>query len=334
MYKLNKIFTALITTLLLISFCFGQTPSDTRKWYKGNTHTHTTNSDGDSAPDAVVKWYSDNRYNFVFITDHEFITPVATLNDLYAKPGEFLVIQGQEITDSLNNKPHHINALGIGSVIRPQKGTTVTENYQKNVDMVRAAGGIPQINHPNFGWAATARDLEKVQNVTLMEVHNGHPLVNNLGGGGSPGAEEIWDTLLSSGKVVYGIADDDSHHFKRPGVRTSPLPGQAWVFVRASDLTAAEIMTSLDRGDFYASTGVEMANYQADGKSISISIREERSSKYRVEFIGRGGRILQTSIANPATYKIRGNEGYVRAKIFESNGKLAWTQPVFVGKRK
>jgi len=29
----------------------------TPRWYKGNTHTHTLNSDGDSHPDDVVKWY-------------------------------------------------------------------------------------------------------------------------------------------------------------------------------------------------------------------------------------------------------------------------------------
>ena len=34
--------------------------------------------------------------------------------------------------------------------------------------------------------------------------------------------------------------------------------------------------------------------------------------------------------AEPATYEIRGDEGYVRAKIVESNGDMAWTQPVLV----
>ena len=32
----------------------GQTAGATR-WYKGNTHTHTLNSDGDSTPDDVVR---------------------------------------------------------------------------------------------------------------------------------------------------------------------------------------------------------------------------------------------------------------------------------------
>ncbi len=331
--RMSKFLTAFLAAAFSITPCFGQPVQDARKWYKGNTHTHTLNSDGDSSPEAVVKWYSDNGYNFVFITDHEFITPVEPLNKVFGKPGHFLVLPAQEITDSLDKKPHHINALGISSVILPQNGKTVAENYQKNVDMVRAAGGIPQINHPNFGWAATASDLKKVQNVTLMEIYNGHPLVNNLGGGGSPGAEEIWDILLSAGKIIYGVADDDSHYFKRPGVRSLPTPGQAWVFVRAKSLEANEILSALDRGDFYSSTGVELAGYQADALSVTVNIREERWSKYKIQFIGRGGKILKTQITNPATYQFRGNEGYVRVKIFESNGKFAWTQPVFVGRK-
>ena len=29
----------------------------TQKWYKGNIHTHTTESDGDESPEKVVGWY-------------------------------------------------------------------------------------------------------------------------------------------------------------------------------------------------------------------------------------------------------------------------------------
>jgi len=334
MKTLQRILILLATGSICAAVAFSQPAAATYKWFRGNTHTHTNNSDGDSAPDAIVKWYADHGYNFLFLTDHEFITPVEPLNQTFAKPGQFLVIQAQEITDSLNKKPHHVNALGIRSVVRPQKGQTVTENYQKNIDMVRAGGGVPQINHPNFGWAATAADLLKLTNVTLMEIHNGHPLVNNLGGGGSPGAEAIWDTLLTAGKVIYGIADDDSHYFKRLGDRSAPTPGQAWIYVRAKELEAGEILAALDRGDFYASTGVELTDYQADARAIKIDIKMERWSKYTVQFIGRGGKVLRSTIENPAVYNIRGSEGYVRAKVFESNGKLAWTQPVFVGKRK
>lgn len=323
---------AAILFMILISplVCVGQS---TPKWYKGNTHTHTLNSDGDSTPEAVVKWYKDNRYNFLFITDHEFLTPVEPLNREFGVPGEFVIFSGQEVTDSLNKKPLHINGLGLRTVCMPQKGTTVVENLQKNIDCVRAAGGVPQINHPNFGWALNADDIRKLERASLIEIYNGHPFVNNLGGGGSPGAEMIWDDLLSSGMKIYGVADDDSHYFKRLGDRSAPTPGQAWIFVRAVELTTTEILAAIERGDFYASTGVELASIDTTPKQITVNIKEEKWSRYLVQFIGKGGRVLRTVTSNPAIYTIRGNEAYVRAKVIESNGKIAWTQPVFL-KRK
>jgi hypothetical protein len=61
---------------------------------------------------------------------------------------------------------------------------------------------------------------------------------------------------------------------------------------------------------------------------MTITIREDTWSKYRIQFIGRGGQVLSEVVASPATYRFRGDEGYVRARIVESNGRLAWTQPV------
>jgi hypothetical protein len=321
---------AAVLLLMIISPLLAIAQPTTAKWYKGNTHTHTLNSDGDSTPDAVVKWYKDNRYNFVFITDHEFITPIEALNREFGSPGEFAVFAGQEVTDSVDKKPVHINGLGLNHLCMPNKARSIVETLQKNIDCVRAAGGVPQINHPNFGWALTADEIKKLERVLLMEIYNGHPLVNNLGGGSSPGAEAIWDKLLSAGMKIYGIADDDSHYFKRLGDRSAPTPGQAWIFVRAEELTSVAILAAMERGDFYASTGVELANLDATSKDVTVKIKEERWSKYTIHFIGRNGRVLKTVPSNRAVYKIRGNEGYVRAKVIESNSKMAWTQPVFV----
>lgn len=322
----KSLLAAAFSVLLFAGFSFAQTLN----WYKGNTHTHTLNSDGDSTPADVAEWYRENRYNFLFITDHEHVTNVASLNDLHGKAGTFIVIGGQEVTDSYDRKPYHMNALGISRVVMPNRLPSAIETLQKNIDDVVKAGGVAQINHPNFGWALTSEQLIKLQNYTLLEIYNGHPLVNNLGGGGVPSAEAMWDSVLTSGKLVFGVADDDSHYFKRIGDPTVPTPGQGWIFVRAAELTAAAIIDGLKKGEFYASTGVELSDYQANNKQVVITIKEERSSKYRVQFIGSGGRVLSEAVASPATYTIKGNEGYVRAKIFESNGKMAWTQPVMV----
>jgi hypothetical protein len=39
-------------------------------WWKGNTHTHTWWSDGDSPPESVAAWYRERHYNFLVLSDH------------------------------------------------------------------------------------------------------------------------------------------------------------------------------------------------------------------------------------------------------------------------
>ncbi|HET9455266.1 MAG TPA: CehA/McbA family metallohydrolase [Gemmatimonadaceae bacterium] len=303
------------------------------RWYKGNTHTHTLNSDGDTSPDEVARWYREHGYQFLVLTDHNFLTSVDGLNALMGADEQFLVVRGEEVTDRFESKPLHINGLEVKQLVRPQGGRSVLETVQRNVDAIRAAGGVPSINHPNFGWAISADELAQVRNTKLFELFNGHPLVNNVGGGGAPGLEQVWDSLLSRGVLVYGIAVDDAHHFKRPWDPDASKPGQGWIHVRASRLGSAELLEAMERGDFYASTGVELADYAATARSITVTVRPKTMAKYRIQFIGRGGRVLAERVESPARYDITGSEGYVRAKVIDSNGAVAWTQPVMLSSR-
>lgn len=62
---------------------------------------------------------------------------------------------------------------------------------------------------------------------------------------------------------------------------------------------------------------------------IIIKIKDDKWSEYRLRFIGkrenRGkcGRLLNVDAGNPASYRIKGVEGYARAKVIDSNGKVA-----------
>src|SRR5437763_739745 len=206
------LFSAL-ASLLWLAAAQSTAPAPAGRWYKGNLHTHTINSDGDSSPDEVVRWYKEHRYDFLVLTDHNYFTAVDGLNAVFGAEEKFLVVRGEEVTDRFGDKPVHINAIQPSSIVSPQGGSSVFDVIQRNVNAIRRVQGLPSINHPNFGWAMTADDLSRVENDRLLEVYNGHPLVNNLGGGGSPGVEQIWDTLLTGGKVIYGIAVDDAHYF-------------------------------------------------------------------------------------------------------------------------
>jgi hypothetical protein len=310
-----------------------QGPGPQGVWFKGNLHTHTLNSDGDSTPDDVVRWYREHGYHFVTITDHNYLTSVDGLNALHGADDKFVVIKGEEVTDRFGDKPIHVNGLDPASFIKPPGGRSVVAMVQNMIDAIRAARGVPSVNHPNYGWAISPDELAQLQRTRLFEVFNGHPLVNNLGGGGVPGLEETWDRMLSSGKLLYGIAVDDAHYFKRPEDKTAPRPGFGWVHVRAARLEPRAIVEALERGEFYSSTGVEMQTIDVSASALTITVREERSSKYRIQFIGRQGRVLSETTASPATYIFKGDEGYVRAKVIESNGKLAWIQPVPAGSR-
>ena len=300
------------------------------RWFKGNTHTHTLNSDGDSTPDDVVRWYREHRYHFLVLSDHNYLTAVEGLNAALGADDRFVLIPGEEVSDQFEKAPVHLNALNLRTTVPPQGGSSVADVLSRNVAAIRAAGALSQVNHPNFGWAITAADLLRAPGLQLLEIFNGHPAVNNLGGGGVPGTEAIWDTLLSAGVPVRGVATDDAHQFQAPWNLTASRPGQGWVMVRAPELTAEAVIDALARGDVYASTGVELEDVTASASEVTVRVKVAGTTKYRVLFIGRGGRVLAEVTDTPAVYSIRGDEGYVRAKVIDSNGKIAWTQPIVV----
>jgi hypothetical protein len=327
-----------LATTVVLAFPLQQSVSSGQKpaqgsWYKGNTHTHTLNSDGDSTPDDVVRWYREHRYQFLVLTDHNFLTSVDGLNALHGADERFLVIRGEEVSDRLGEKSLHINGLDVSTAVPPQGGASVVEILQRNVDAIREAGGIPHINHPNFRWSITKEELGQVRNNKLFEIFNGHPQVNNVGGGGVSALEEVWDAILSSDTLLYGLAVDDAHTFKDPGNPGVAAPGRGWVAVRAPRLEPRAILDALERGEFYASTGVELSDYQVDARRMTVTVKSTPYSKYRIQFIGKNGRVLREVGAPTAVYEIRGDEGYVRARVLESNGQLAWCQPTMVQPR-
>jgi hypothetical protein len=309
----------------------GATAIPASRWFKGNLHTHTVNSDGDSTPDEVVRWYREHGYDFLVLTDHNFLTGVDGLNAVQGAAGKFLVVGGEEVTSQVGSKPIHVNGLDVQRLVEPPVANGVVEMVQGMVDRIRGAQGVPSINHPNFGWAITADELTSVQRTRLFEVYNGHPQVNNQGGGEVPGLETVWDRLLGSGKLVYGIAVDDAHHFKRPWDPTASSPGHGWVYVEAATLEPRAIVEALEQGRFYASTGVQLEALEATATAIQVAVKATSYSKYRIQFIGQGGRLLAETPGAEARYTFTGGERYVRAKVLESNGAVAWTQPVGVG---
>jgi hypothetical protein len=298
------------------------------RWFKGNTHTHTLESDGDSPPEYVARWYKDHGYHFLVLSDHNVFVNPAMLAHLV--DSTFILIAGEELTSSFQERPVHVNGLNLPHLVEPRTDSTLVGTIQRNVDAVREVEGVPHINHPNFRWAFGAAELLQIRNDRLIEIWNGHPLVHNEGGGESPGLEQVWDILLTSGKRIFGIAVDDAHHFQGEFAAERANPGRGWIAVRAASLDAAEIMHNLEQGLFYASTGVVLDDIVITPTTIEVRIHARGDFRFTTTFIGENGEILARTAANPAIYTLEHKTSYVRARVDDSGGGRAWLQPVFV----
>lgn len=302
-----------------------------QRWYKGNTHTHTTYSDGDSPPEVVVDWYAEHGYDFLFLTDHNAIIPDDHLARL--QRGGLAIWQGEEVTMAAV----HVNGLGLRETIVPkQPGSSLRESEVREgraerirwaVEQVLAQNGVAHVNHPNFLWTLTVDDLLDAGDFGLMEVANGHNLVGNLGDAEHPSTEALWDRLLSADRKVWGVASDDAHHFRRWGDEFAN-PGRGWLQVEADSDRMADILEGMRAGRFYASSGLELALYEADRSAVRLELA---GGAAQVELIGRGGEVLDRAEGATARFSIPdGLGGYVRVRATAPDGRQLWTQPLFL----
>ncbi len=296
------------------------------RWYKGNIHTHTTESDGDADPEFVVNWFMEHGYDFLVLSDHNHRTILE-----HEVEGGPLMIPGEEVSANIEmgQIPIHLNGIGISRVVEPIHGDDVVTTIQANVDAIHEADGIAQLNHPNYQWAFDHTHVSQVRGAELIEVYNGVPFTNLYGAPGKPSTEEIWDGVLSAGRVIFGTATDDSHHYYdfHPGMSN---PGRGWVVVRARERTVDAIVDGLATGEFYSSTGIVLTELEQSDESISLEIEEEKDFIFTTTFSGKDGIVLSEETGPRPSYAIKGDEGYVRATVRSSSGGKAWTQPVFV----
>lgn len=271
--------------------------------------------------------------------------------------GEFLLIQGEEISDHYHSRPLHFNVSNVQELLIPRGGDSVADVIQNNVDAAiaqRERTGQPMIvhlNHPNFGYAVTAEDLMRVIGEKFFEVYNGHTSVNNTGDSHHVGCERIWDIVLTKRlaelklPVMYGLAVDDGHEYHHIPSR-APEPGRGWVMVLARELTAASLIHALEAGHFYSSSGVTLSRLDTSPEGLAIEVDPVPGEEYTIEFIGTRenydtrsqpvlsetgkvvhttrrysdqiGRVLATAKGVKARYEMRGDEIYVRARVTSS----------------
>ncbi len=276
---------------------------------------------------------------------------------LFERPGEFLLLEAEEITDSHRSLPIHINATNVAEYIRPQGGESVRDTIARNLRAVEEQARrlrrpiLAHLNHPNFGYAVTAEDMAYVPEERFFEIYNGHPSVNQLGDAVHASLERMWDIAntirIAELKLppLYGLATDDSHNYF--GNRGAS-PGRGWVMVLAKELEPETLLRAIYAGDFYASSGVELKQIDWDPESgtLRIEIEAEEGVEYTTEFVGTRqgfdptsrpvldaegnelpvtrrysddvGRVFHKTKGESPEYVLEGDELYVRAIITSS----------------
>jgi hypothetical protein len=307
------------------------------------------------------------------------LKPLAEFRSLLEEPGRFLMIPAEEITHSYGKRPIHINGINLRDTIQPLDGLnaieTVTVNLRQVSDQSRKTNRamIAFLNHPNFGWGLRAEEMLITPELKFFEVYNGHPGVRNYGDTDHASCERVWDITLALRlgqhglPIVYGLATDDAHGYHEYGIG-KVNPGRGWVMVKSSHLTAESIVKSLEKGEFYSSTGVQLDEVARQGDTIQLKIRGEPGVTYKTQFIStlKGtnlfatpktvkdstgkeepvtgdyspeiGKVIAESNDLRPMYKLTGDELYVRAKVISSKPhpnpyakgdvEVAWTQPI------
>lgn len=291
---------------------------------KGALHCHTTRSDGDGTPEEVLRLYAENGYDFVALTDHNLYNYTH-----YAPELPLTVLPGMERDHRLSTEgihcyhtvcigPSREAGNGYAQDDRFEWGKLVKDDreYQAVLDDIHAHGNLTMYCHPE--WSGTpAREFMNLSGNFAMELWNTgcaveHDLDNHAA---------YWDELLLLGKRIWGTATDDGHKMSHHA--------HGWVRVRAEN-DIGSILSSLRDGAFYASCGPEIVDFYVDGDLAVLECSPAAYIGFR-----NGKRPTQLTRSEScdltrAEIRIPPYYSYVRGVVKDAQGRMAWTNPIFL----
>lgn len=296
------------------------------QFFRGNLHTHSTNSDGVLEPGEVCRRYAEAGYDFICLSDH-FVGlygyPVTDTRDY--RTNRFTTILGAEThTHRMKNgEVWHILAVGLPQDFAParQADWDVHEGSETGPELARRcreAGAFVSMTHPEWN-GMTPEDARLIDAAHAIEIYNhGCHVECDRGYGVS-----VLDTLLSEGHRLGAIATDDAHF-------RGPDHFGGWVMVKAGANEPDALLAALKAGEYYASTGPELHDFHIEGDKVVIecspaehiiAIGANAASKVR-----HGSGITRAEL--PLERFAKG--GWVRAAVQDAAGKRAWSNPIWL----
>jgi hypothetical protein len=288
-------------------------------------HAHTTNSDGELSPSALVRHYDRAGFDVLAITDHWVRTDEPSTNGL-------LVVPSVELDARIDGSDRVAHVLALGVTADPEPPGREFPALDETVRWVLDNGGMPFLAHPYWSGLRT-QDFEACEGLLGLEVYNaGCELEVGRGRAGIH-----WDDALEAGRLFFGIATDDSHY---PAYDSA----YAWVTARCRERSVEAVLDALRRGAFYSSSGPVIDAVELHDDAVEVSCSPARSVtlmagrrqgarvnagrlgyRYRGEILERdaGGLVVRARLA-------RSSSTYGRVEVEDEAGRKAWTNPLWI----
>jgi len=198
-------------------------------WLRCALHAHTTNSDGELAPEMLVRHYEWAGYDVLAITDHWARTVEPSTKKL-------LVIPSTELNAYAPTQEHDAHVLALGLEVDPVLPEGNFAPLEEVVAWIAENGGVPYLAHTYWSGLRTEQWWDCPGLLGIEVWNSGCEL--ELGRGDS---SIHWDEALEHGRPFFALATDDSHH---PGYDS----GFAWTWVRAKEKTQEAVLDALRTG--------------------------------------------------------------------------------------
>ena len=274
------------------------------QWFKGNLHTHSTQSDGAYSPAQACEWYYEKGYDFIALSDHWVSTSGQIIH-----PDRFITITGVE----LDGPGYHMLVLGVDHT--PDR--ELADSAADLARWVKHQGGMGFFAHP-YWCGQTSQQILDAPDIYGVEVFN-----SDCDYGRNLGYSNVqWDEALTAGANLTAIAVDDTHWKK-------PYHGRGYVMVRSASLEEGQILEALKAGQFYCSTGpriMDAAIHQREeGRFLSVKCSPCRY----ITFYGvdnQGARVrAESGLIDRAEILIKEKQRYLRIECQDEKGETAWT---------
>ena len=294
------------------------------RFWRGNLHTHSTNSDGALPPEEVCRRYREAGYDFLCLSDHlvgRYGYPIS--DTLPYRTNSFTTILGAEIHlgAMANGEIWHVLAVGLPEGFERPYAPDFEPDPQSEPmpDLARRcrdAGAFVALAHPQWN-GMTHVDAELIEAAHAVEIYNHGCEVETGRGDGFA----VLDTLLSAGRRLTACATDDAHfhsddHFG------------GWVMVKAETLDPDALLEALKAGNYYSSQGPELHDVRVGGEEIVVSC----SPVSRVMALGHGsaaktvwGEEMSETRLPLEPFK---EGGWLRVSVADAAGKFAWANPI------